>query len=82
MRRQRQQHALLLGEHGGDRLVAPIGMPALMRDGVAPGAELRVQIVEVLERARGEEGVPEVWIWRSTFPFSFARAGAQGRGAK
>ena len=55
-----QQHALLLGEDRGDGLVALLGMAPLVRDRVAPVRELRVEIVEVAERARGEEGVAQV----------------------
>ncbi len=60
MRREREQHALLLGQDLRHGLVALVGMAPLMRDGVAPLGKLRVQVVKVAERPRGKEGVAQV----------------------
>jgi len=60
MRRQGQQHGLLLGQDLSDGPVGLIGMATLVCDGVAPGAKLRVQIVEVAKGAGREEGVAQV----------------------
>ena len=69
MGRRREQHALLLGEDLGHGLVALIGMAALMRHGVPPLDELRAQVIEVAERARGEEGMAEVLHLPLDLPF-------------
>ena len=60
MRRQREQHALLLDQDLRHRLVALVGMAPLMGDRVAPLDKLRMQVVEVAEGPGGEEGVAQV----------------------
>jgi hypothetical protein len=67
--RPREEHALLLGEDLGYRLVPLVRMAALMRDGVAPLHELRAEIVEIAERPRGEEGMPQVLNLALDLPF-------------
>ena len=60
MRRQREQHPLLLGEDLRHGLVALVRMAALMRDGVAPLRKLGMQVVEIAEGPGGKEGVAQI----------------------
>ena len=78
MRGPLEQHALLLGEDLRDGLVALVRMAALMRDGVPPLDELRAQVVEIAERARGEEGMAEVLDLPLDFPFFIGPRGCAG----
>jgi hypothetical protein len=57
---QWQEPRLLVRQDLGDGPIALVGMRALMRDRVAPVPKLRIQIVDIDKRARGEEGVSEV----------------------
>jgi len=59
-RGQRQEPRLLLREDLRDRLVALLGMQALMGDLVPPALKLRIEIVHVAKGPGGEEGVPQI----------------------
>ena len=54
---ERQQPGLLVGPDLGDGAVWSFGMTALVGDVVSPASKLGVDVVEVAEGQRGEEGV-------------------------
>jgi hypothetical protein len=66
----------------GDGAIALLGMRALMRDLVAPPPKLRVELLNVAERARRKERVPQVLNLALDFPVLIPRSGVYGRGAK